>query len=47
LTAAKDAAIGQLREVAKHAPAELPKIGRAFLDDFCLSGCFSTPRYVV
>jgi hypothetical protein len=33
LTAAKDAAIGQLREVAKHAPAELPKIGRAFLDD--------------
>lgn len=33
LTAPKDAAIGKLREVAKQAPGELPKIGRAFLDD--------------
>jgi hypothetical protein len=33
LTAPQDAAIAQLRAVAKQAPAELPKIGRAFLDD--------------
>ncbi len=33
LTAPKDGAIAQLRAVAKQAPAELPKIGRAVLDD--------------
>jgi hypothetical protein len=32
-TVPKDAAIGQLRELAKQAPGELPKIGRAVLDD--------------
>lgn len=32
-THAKDAGIGLLRDVAKLAPAELPKIGRAFLDE--------------
>lgn len=32
-TYAKDAGIDQLRQVAKIAPAEMPKIGRAFLDD--------------
>jgi hypothetical protein len=32
-TYAKDAGIAKLREIAKLAPAELPKIGRAFLDD--------------
>jgi hypothetical protein len=32
-TQAKDAAIDQLREVAAIAPATLPKIGRAFLED--------------
>src|SRR6185503_13462827 len=33
LTSQKDAAIDQLRAVAKVAPAEMPKIGRAVLDD--------------
>jgi hypothetical protein len=33
LTAAKDASIDQLRAVAQIAPAEMPKIGRAVLDD--------------
>jgi hypothetical protein len=33
LTAPKDGAIAQLRTVAQQAPAELPKIGRAVLDD--------------
>jgi hypothetical protein len=33
LVARDDSAIGQLRELAKHAPDELPKIGRAYLDD--------------
>jgi hypothetical protein len=33
LTAHKDSGIGHLREIAKQAPAELPKIGRAVLDD--------------
>lgn len=33
LTAPKDSAIGQLRQVAELAPAEMPKIGRAVLDD--------------
>jgi hypothetical protein len=32
-TYAKDAGIGQLRTIAKVAPDELPKIGRAYLDD--------------
>lgn len=32
-TVPKDAAVVQLRELAKQAPGELPKIGRAFLDD--------------
>lgn len=32
MTAAGDAAIEQLRDIAKQAPGELPKIGRAFLD---------------
>lgn len=32
-TRAGDAAISHLRDVAKYAPAELPKIGRAVLDD--------------
>jgi hypothetical protein len=32
-TFAKDAGIKLLRDVAKQAPSELPKIGRAFLDD--------------
>lgn len=31
-TAAGDSAIAQLREIAKLAPSELPKIGRAYLD---------------
>jgi len=33
MTAQKDGAIDQLRAIAKQAPAELPKVGRAFLDD--------------
>jgi hypothetical protein len=33
VVAPKDATVGQLRELAKQAPAELPKIGRAVLDD--------------
>lgn len=33
LTAPKDGALEQLRAVAKQAPAEMPKIGRAVLDD--------------
>jgi hypothetical protein len=32
LLAAQDTAVDQLRQVAKHAPQELPKLGRAFLD---------------
>ena len=32
-TQPQDAAIAQLREIAKEAPGELPKIGRAYLDD--------------
>lgn len=32
LTASKDSAIGLIRRVAREAPQELPKIGRAFLD---------------
>lgn len=31
-TAGKDSAIAELRQVAKYAPEELPKIGRAYLD---------------
>lgn len=30
---AKDAGIGRLRDFARHAPAELPRIGRAYLED--------------
>ncbi len=30
---AKDAGIARLRELAKHAPAEMPRIGRAYLED--------------
>lgn len=33
ITAAKDGGLGKLREVARIAPAELPKVGRAYLDD--------------
>jgi len=29
----KDAGIERLREIAQHAPAEMPKLGRAYLDD--------------
>lgn len=32
-TYAKDAGVGTLREIARVAPNELPKVGRAFLDD--------------
>ena len=32
-TYAKDAGVGTLREIARVAPSELPKVGRAFLDD--------------
>lgn len=32
-TYAKDAGIGRLRELAKYAPAEMPRLGRAYLDD--------------
>jgi len=30
---AKDAGIDRLRDLAKHAPAEMPRLGRAYLDD--------------
>lgn len=33
MTYAKDAGIGLLREVQKQAPAELPRVGRAYLED--------------
>lgn len=36
-TYAKDAGVGTLREIARVAPAELPKVGRAFLDDLLMT----------
>jgi hypothetical protein len=48
LTARKDTAVELLRDVEKQAPAELPKIGRAYLDDLLTKatseGAFSHGR---